>query len=76
MLAQPFNSNLVGQSLINIRDPNGKYMTKEMVELAKTKGSGWVDYVFKNPKTNEMSPKSTYVELADEVVVGCGIYKK
>lgn len=48
---------------------NGKYMTREMVELAKNKGSGWVDYLFKNPDTSEIAPKSSYVELAEEVIV-------
>lgn len=76
MLAQPFNPSLVGRSLAAIPDMNGKFMTREMVEMAKSKGSGWVDYRFKNPKTGEVSEKSTYVELADEVIVGCGIYKK
>ena len=76
MLAQPFNPSLIGQPQALLRDVNGKYMTREMVDLASSKGSGWVDYQFKNPKTNEVSPKSTYVELAGDVIVGCGIYRK
>ncbi len=76
MLAQPFNQSLIGRKMGEVTDADGKYMVKEMVAVAKAKGIGWVDYQFKNPKTNEIAPKSTYVELADEVVVGCGFYRK
>jgi cytochrome c len=76
MLAHPFNSSLIGQPQAAVRDADGKFMTREMVEIAKTKGSGWVDYRFKNPKTDEIAPKSTYVELTDELMLGCGFYKK
>ena len=76
MLAHPFNPSLIGQPQAGAADVDGKFMSKEMVEIAKTKGSGWVDYRFKNPKTNEISPKSTYVERVDDLIVGAGIYKK
>ena len=76
MLAQPFNPSLIGQPQKLLQDVNGKFMTQEMVDMALSKGSGWVDYLFKNPKTQVVSPKSTYVELADDIIVGCGIYRK
>lgn len=76
MLAHPINPSLIGQPQIGATDVDGKFMTKEMLEVAKTKGSGWVDYRFKNPKTNEIAPKSSYVEMADELMLGCGVYRK
>jgi signal transduction histidine kinase len=76
MIAHPMNTSLIGQPQIALRDVDGKYFAREMVEMAKTKGSGWTDYRFKNPKTDEIAPKSSYVELADELVIGCGVYRK
>lgn len=74
-LAIGFQSNLVGVNRINIKDPTGKFFLKEMVEVAKTKGSGWVDYKYPNPKTSQVQDKTSYVEFYDGLVVGCGIYK-
>ena len=51
MLAHGTNKALVGKPQFDMKDMNGKYMTKEMAEVSKTKGSGWVDYMFSNPTT-------------------------
>lgn len=76
MMAHPMNPGLIGQPQGSLKDVDGKYFTREMVEVTKTKGSGWVDYRFKNPKTNEIAPKSSYVEAADDFIIGCGVYRK
>ena len=76
MMAHPMNASLIGTPNIQLQDANGKYFTKEMVAVTQSKGAGWVDYVFKNPKTNELAPKSSYVERADDFIVGCGVYRK
>jgi cytochrome c len=67
---------LVGKDLIGMRDPDGKYYVKERVELAKTKSQFWQDYKFSNPLTKKIEPKSMYVEKMDNLLVGCGVYKK
>jgi cytochrome c len=76
MLAHPINPSLIGQPQMAVQDVDGKYMSKEMADVTKSKGSGWVDYRFKNPKTNEIAPKTSYVERADDLILGCGFYKK
>ena len=76
MLAHPVNASLIGGQTIALKDSDGKYFIKEMAVVAKEKGAGWVDYKFKNPKTNEVADKSTYVERMDDLVAGCGVYKK
>ena len=76
MLAHPANASLIGTSTIGLRDSDGKYFIKDMTVVAKEKGAGWADYKFKNPKTNEVADKSTYVERADDFVFGCGVYKR
>jgi cytochrome c len=75
MLAHP-NNSLVGHNLTDVPDPDGKYFRREFVQVAMTKGSGWVDYKYQNPKTKLMELKSTYVVKADDIIICCGIYRK
>ena len=44
--------------------------------LAKTKGKGWQDYKFTNPVSKKIEQKSAYIEKVDDLIVGCGVYKK
>ncbi|MCX9157565.1 cache domain-containing protein [Niveibacterium sp. 24ML] len=74
-LAHPVNPKLVGKSVLDIADVDGKEYGKEMVEVAKGKGKGWVDYKFKNPTNGKVEPKSSYVARTGDVFVIAGIYK-
>lgn len=68
------NAKLVGKNLIEIKDADGKYIVKGLIETAK-KGGGWFDYKWPNP-AKVVEPKSTYVEKIDnDTLVGVGIYK-
>lgn len=69
------NPKLVGKNMIELKDADGKPFIKEMTELAKTKGKGWVDYKWVNPVSKAIDAKSTYVEKVGDYVIGCGIYK-
>lgn len=69
------NPKMIGKSLIDLKDVEGKPMIREMVELAKTKGKGWVDFKWPNPVTKAVEVKSGYVEKVDNMFVGSGIYK-
>ena len=75
MWAQGANPKLIGKNLIDIKDVDGKYFIKDFIELAGTKGKGWVDYKWPNPVSKAVEQKSTYVEKVDDLVIGCGIYK-
>jgi cytochrome c len=67
---------LIGRDLIDLKDQDGKYMGREMIEKAKSPGSGWVDYKFPNPLTKKIEDKSAYVEkLGDNYFVGVGVYR-
>jgi cytochrome c len=74
-LAHGNNPKMVGKPLIGLKDNEGKPMIKEMVDLAKTKGSGWVDFKWPNPVTKAVESKSGYVEKVDDMLVGSGSYK-
>ncbi len=76
VLAHPVNPKLLGQSILAYKDADGKEFMKEIMDMAKKQPSGWSDYKYRNPKTNEIEPKSTYFERADDLVFCNGIYKK
>jgi cytochrome c len=75
MLAHP-NPALIGHNLSDVADADGKFFRREFVTVATTKGSGWVDYKYQNPKTKVLERKTTYVEKVEDIIICCGIYKK
>lgn len=75
MVAHP-NTNLVGQNTYNSPDVKGKLFRKEIIDTANSKGSGSVDYVYKNPKTGALEEKITFFKKVDDLVFCVGIYKK
>jgi len=50
-------TNVQGQT-----DANGKPMHDEFLKVVRTRGSGWVDYVFPKPGESKPSRKWTYVK--------------
>ena len=66
---------LVGKNLIDFQDQNGKYLIREMVDVARGPGHGWVDYAWTNPTTNAVEDKSAYVERMGDYFVGVGVYQ-
>ncbi|BDU74294.1 cache domain-containing protein [Mesoterricola silvestris] len=72
-----FNSvELVGKNRIGLKDPDGKMIIQEMLSVAKNKGKGWVDYKYPDPVTGKVLMKTSYVELHEGLIFGCGIYKR
>jgi cytochrome c len=68
---------LIGKNLIDLKDQDGKYMGREMIEIVQGPEHGWIDYKFPNPVTNKIEDKSAYVEkLGDNYFVGVGVYKE
>jgi signal transduction histidine kinase len=76
MVAHPKNAKLVGKNMLDIPDVDGKFFRREILEIAKSKGSGWVDYKYKNPETGKVEPKTTYLKKVGDIVLCCGIYKE
>ena len=77
LLDPPFPS-LEGRNVYNYRDPAGKYLFREMIEVANKNGSGWVEYMWPKPNNTEYEKKSSFVkkvQVGNEVlIVGTGIY--
>lgn len=66
---------LIGKNLNALKDQDGKFLIREFIEVARTKGSGWVDYKWPNPITNKIEDKSSYVEKMGDYWVGVGVYR-
>ncbi len=75
VIAHPINPKLIGKNLIDGPDAAGKTFRKDIAEVAKTKGTGWVDYKYKNPSTNKVEDKSTYLRKVGDAIICCGTYK-
>ena len=76
ILANPVNPAMIGKDLVDVPDADGKLFRREILELAKSKGKGWVDYKFKNPTSGKVEDKTSYIYKVGEVTLEAGIYKK
>ena len=75
IVAHPKNPKLIGKNLLEVPDPDGKFFRKEIQEVAKTKGTGWVDYKYTNPENKKVEHKTTYLKKAGDLIICCGVYK-
>ena len=69
------NPRMVGKDLSDLTDSDGKYFVKERITIAKSKGKGWQNYKFSNPKTKKVEEKTAYIEKTDDYIIGSGSYK-
>jgi len=77
ILAHGANKTLINKPTADLKDSDGKLFMREMVNVAKTKGKGWVDYKWVNPVSKKIERKSSYVQRVEgkDLLIGCGIYK-
>jgi signal transduction histidine kinase len=76
LLANPAAPDLVGKNDVAKPDADGKLFRKDILEVAKAKGSGWVDYKWKNPESGKVEPKVSYVKKQGDIIIGAGVYSK
>lgn len=76
MIVHPYKPELDGQDLSENKDPNGKRLFVEFVNVCKDKGEGFVDYYWPKYGADKPQPKLSYVKLFKEWgwVIGTGIY--
>jgi methyl-accepting chemotaxis protein len=76
MIMHPNQTDLDGKSLTDYKDPNGKRLFVAMVDICKSSGAGFVEYIWDKPGTNKKVPKISYVKLFPDWdwIVGSGIY--
>lgn len=76
VLAHGANDKLVGKTLMELEDADGKQFVKEFVQSTTAKGKSWTDYKWSDPVTKKVLPKSAYCEKAGGLLVCAGIYKR
>jgi cytochrome c len=69
------NPKSVGRNVIDLRDPDGKFLIKERLDAAKSTPSGWHDFKFFNPVSKKIEAKTSYWERVDDLVFASGAYK-
>ncbi len=76
-LAHGANPKLVGKNLIDLKDANGKLVLPPMIEIAKTKGSGTMEYMWSNPETKKLQTKLGFVRIipGHDAFIGSGVYR-
>jgi hypothetical protein len=72
-LAHGGNPVLVGKNLASLKDVDGKPF---IVDIVAVKGQGWVDYKWKNPQSQAVEQKTSYVVSVDDTAVGVGAYRQ
>jgi len=72
-VAQGNNPGLVGKSVIDLRDVDGKSFARGMIAV---KDASWVNFKWQNPVTKAVEPKTSYEVRVGEYVVGVGAYSK
>lgn len=76
IVLHPITPEMNGKSYADSPDANGKRFFAEMAEIGKTKGEGFIDYVWPKPNETKPSPKLSYVKRVAEWgwIIGTGIY--
>jgi methyl-accepting chemotaxis protein len=76
MVMHPTKPNLDGKDLSEMRDPNGKALFREMVEVVKANGGGFVPYQWSKPGADQPVDKISYVKgfAPWGWIVGSGVY--
>src|SRR4030043_1697409 len=77
MIFHPYRKDLVGKKLDYYKDPNGKAIFLEFVDIAKREGEGHIEYLWEEQDdTSRIIPKLSYVQLFEPWgwIIGTGIY--
>jgi len=78
IVANGGNPRVIGVDGNVVKDVRGNYFVKEIMRVGHGPGTGWVDYQWVHPLSNETMTKSAYVQAVgvDGMVISCGFYKQ
>ncbi len=74
LIADPFRPSLRGKNVMREKDSKGKLFRKEIIDKAKTKGEGWVEYTYMKPGSKKEKSKAIYFKKVDDVIICCSAY--
>lgn len=72
--AMGMNPGLVDTDAIGLRDAAGHALVADMIDKLKTADEASVDYVWRNPVTNAVEKKRSYVRRVGDSMIGVGHY--
>nr|WP_275445885.1 MULTISPECIES: methyl-accepting chemotaxis protein [unclassified Halomonas] len=74
-LVLPHQPQLEGTAMLDKQDPNGKYLVRDMIAIAK-KGGGFYQYGWPHPRTEQIEPKYSYAAGIEKWgwILGAGVY--
>lgn len=75
VVAHGTKKELIGKSFWNVKDEDGKFFSREMVQQSAAGGKGWEEYKFQNPATGKVEAKVAYFERVGDLTVLCGAYR-
>jgi quercetin dioxygenase-like cupin family protein len=74
-LCLPYMPDKVGTDRLNVTNDQGVYINRELRSIAQN-GSGFYEYSWRNPISNQSEPKISYVTKVDDTWwLGAGIYE-
>ncbi len=75
-LSDPIQVENRGKNLYNIRDYKGIQVIKELIDVSRLRGGGFVEYEWIKPTTNQLSQKISYAKSFEPWgwMVGTGVY--
>jgi methyl-accepting chemotaxis protein len=68
------NPAKVGTRVQDIAGIDGQGLLNAIIDKAQN-GSGWVEYDISNPSTGKVQTKMSFVQMVDDLYLGCGVYK-
>lgn len=71
MVAHGTNAGLIGRSVLELRDVDGKPFNHE---IQAVKDTAWVTFKWQNPVTKAVEPKTMYCVRVGDYVIGVGAY--
>lgn len=75
-LMHPMKPELVGKIMIDLKDKNGVYVIKDLIEVAKTNKDLFVNYIWDKPSVGKKVDKLGFAMGIDKYqwMIGSGIY--
>ncbi len=64
-LANAAFPKLVGQNHFTLRDADDKYFIQDAIQIAKTKGGGWLGWSFTDPETKKITRFKAWVQRVE-----------
>ncbi|WP_374440298.1 cache domain-containing protein [Pseudomonas panipatensis] len=75
-VAHGYNTRLVGSDFASLKDPTGNAIGQAMLALARSKGEGEFDYMWRNPVTSKVEAKHALLKKSGHYLVAVGYYTR